>query len=113
MLACPLRKAAVEHGDRVVAEPAHHPPEAAGKHSVVLIVGDDLDAGPDPEPASEGLERLSVWQGMPSVRSRSWSREIAIEVRVYRARHVSGQILPLAPTHIVEPEAAVHHCEAW
>lgn len=38
----PLREAAVEDSDRVMAQPAKHPPEPARKHARVLIVGNDL-----------------------------------------------------------------------
>ena len=38
----PTCEAAVEHRDRVVAEPAQHPPQPRRIHRVALIVGDDL-----------------------------------------------------------------------
>src|SRR5439155_10147174 len=45
----PLREPAVEYGDRVVAHPAEHPPQPAGIHASVLIVGYNLNSALDAE----------------------------------------------------------------
>jgi hypothetical protein len=48
-LARPLGEAAIEHGDAKVSGPPQKPPQTAGEHAGVLIVGDDLCGSVDTE----------------------------------------------------------------
>src|SRR5207248_9506737 len=54
----PAREAAVEYGDGIVTEPSAQPPQPAGEHAVVLVVGDDLHATPAAVGDAEPAERL-------------------------------------------------------
>ncbi len=54
----PFRKPAIEHRDRVVSEPAQHPPEPARVSAVVLVVRDDLDPVGNAHPA-EGVYKCN------------------------------------------------------
>ena len=61
----------------VVAHPAKQPPQPAREHAVVLIVGDDLDAVGDAEPAKRPGERRRVRQRMAAVVPRQRAGEVA------------------------------------
>src|SRR5262249_58849432 len=52
----PLRKAAVQHGDAIVAEDAEAPPHASGRNEVLLTVDDHPDAAAAREPSHRSRE---------------------------------------------------------
>src|SRR5580765_6048174 len=64
----PLLEPAVEDRNGVVAEPSQHPPEPAGEHAVLLIVGDHLHTTRNTETAERLREDAGVRQRVASVR---------------------------------------------
>ena len=74
----PFREPAIEHRDRVVAEPAQQPPQPARVHAVVLVVRDDLHAARDAESAERLCKRVRIRQGMTPVRPTFGTREVVI-----------------------------------
>ena len=106
-LGLPFREPAVEHGDRVVPEPAQQPPQPARVHAVLLVVRDRLHAARHAETA-EGLgKRVRIRQGVAAVRPVSGTGEVAAEGCVDRARDVRRRMLSFSPPLIVELVAAV------
>src|SRR6185295_9066577 len=85
-LSLPLREPAVEHGDRVVPEPAQQPPQPAGIHAVVLVVRDGLYTTRNAEAAEGPGKHVRIRQRMAAVRPTPGTGEIAAQIRVHRAR---------------------------
>ena len=103
----PRLEPAVEHRHRVVSQPAQQPPQAAGEHAVFLVVGHDLHAAGDPQPAERLRQRLRIGQGVASVRPIFGTGEVMRQVGVDRAGDVGGRVLAAAPGKVVELGAAV------
>ncbi len=86
--------AAVEHGHRVVAEPAQHPPQAHGKAASGSVVSDDLLVLAQAELGESGCEGVGIRQRVPTVVPAFWGGQIAVEVKKDRARNM-GQVIGL------------------
>ncbi len=107
ILAEPGSESAVENGDSVVPEVAQHPPQARRDPPFGRIVDDHLDALVDSPPGEPLGHLVEARHGVASVSSRDRSGEIAVEVRVDRARDVRHEILGLGPGRLGEIEAGI------
>src|SRR5690606_30720268 len=103
----PRAEAAIEHGDGLVTEPAQHPPESCRIHPDIIVVSDDLCVRADAPGAELRCERIGRRQWVPARRRRDRRRQIAIEVRVDRARNVRRRECRLAGARVREVEAAI------
>ena len=61
----------------------------------------------DAQSGERGGRSVRVWQRMPSVPARLRSTQIAIEVPVYRARNVRGQVVALTRRRVFQVEPTV------
>src|SRR6185295_8495466 len=104
----PGREAAVQYGDRVVPEPAEHPPEPGRIEPAAGVVSDHLRALADAEAREGSGSRGWRGQGMPAGRRRDRRGQIAREVGVVRAGDVPGLPGAKARGRIRELGTAVH-----
>src|SRR5438874_12024937 len=105
----PLGEAAVQHRDRVVPDPAQHPPQRRGHRAVGGVVAHDLVAWLDARAAEPSAE--SVWSGkrMATVLAGFRRREVAIQAREKCPGYVRLTIFLLAELGLGEVVAAVEH----
>src|SRR5262245_28866083 len=94
-----------------MAEPTQQPPQAAGEHPRVQVVGDDLDPLVDADPAEEAAQAVDVREGMASVRAGRSTRKVAIQIRKNGTWNVRAPVGSFAPGRIVQRELAVDHPE--
>ncbi len=94
----PPGPAAVEHGDGVVTEIAQRPPEPAGVHPGVLVVGDDLRVARDSQPAEHLGQRFDRWHRMAAVGPCSRPREVLTEAGIHGARECERPDTDRVPT---------------
>jgi len=105
----PFLPAAVEHGDAMMAKPAHHPPESYGIGAVGGVIGNDLGFIAD-TPAFKGFGKsVRFRQGVAANRGCHGCGEILVQMGVARSRNMRG--LPLSSSRIGphEVEAAINH----
>ena len=105
----PLGKAAVEHGNGVVPDPAQHPPQPRSGHAAAGVVAHHLVAGPDALLADPGEEGAEVGKRMAAITLGAHGREVVIEAGKQGARNVRLAVLLLAFFRIGEIEPAVDH----
>ena len=79
-LGLPLGEAAVEHGDRIVAERAERPPHPRRAHDATRVIDDDAVVGTDAERADRGRERLRRRQHVRQ-RGRAVGDHVDVEER--------------------------------
>ncbi|CAN0626764.1 conserved protein of unknown function [Burkholderia multivorans] len=104
--------AAVEHCDRVVAEPAQQPPQARGIHPALRIVDDDLLTVLQPAIDERGDQRIARRQRMAAVLAGLPARQVAVEVEVLGAREMACRVRGFARAGVREVEAAVEYGDA-
>jgi hypothetical protein len=100
---------AVEHGDRVVAQPAQHPPKPRCVGARARVVADDLRRVADAEPAQRLRELGGRGKRVASRGVRHRRRQVALEVDVDGAGDVARAPGLAAGLGRAELEAAVRH----
>ena len=93
VLGRPPRKAAVEHRDIAMTDPATQEPKARREHVAARIVGDDLRAVIYADRAQIGRELLGIGKRMAAVRAAWRAAHMAVEIGVERAGQMRLAIL--------------------
>ena len=100
-------QAAIEKRDGVVSQPAQKPPQPRGVHAALRIVGDNLLAFVQSDAREFGHQIRAIGQRMPSVRAGRRPRQIAVQMQVKGARHMTGRIRGFTRLRRGEIEAAI------
>jgi hypothetical protein len=104
----PRLETSVEDRDRVMPQPAQHPPEARGNRSVGLVVGDDLGIVADPDRTQPGGESVRRRQRMAAGVRSNGRRQVSIEVGVARSGDMRPQVRLAPGLRVHEIETAVN-----
>ncbi len=107
----PLVQAAVEHADRLVAEPPQHPPCTSSVCPAVLVVDDDIAAGVHTEFPEAASCIVGGRQRVPTAGRRDRGGQVLVEIDVDRARYMPDPVRPPSGIGIAEIGTAIEQAD--